>query len=270
MRAKSWSNPATTDVVFRLLEEGLREAGTTGSPDWKQLKVVDVGAGRGFFSLRFGEMLKEGSGLEPKEHIFACDLMPESFEYEGIECVQTGANGRLPFDDSSFDAVVSVEVIEHVEDQFAFLRELLRIAKPGAPVIVTTPNTHHALSRVRNLTWGFAQLYDPLPLGVHDPRLCGGHIHPIAPYFLAYTALRSGLTGIKFHADRKKTSAGIWALLFYPLILFGRLAAARRLQRKHPAVAAENAQWMKACNSWSMLTSRTVVLETRRPLSTKA
>jgi len=268
MRAKPWSNPATTDAVFRLLQEGLPkasapDAGALGI-DWSGMKVADVGTGRGHFSHRLGSMMSE-AGLDPADHIFACDLIPDSFEYDGIQCHKTEADGRLPFDDGTFDAVISVEVIEHVEDQFAFIRELVRIAKPGGLVIITTPNTHHMGSRLRSLTWGFAHLYDPLPLSVHDPRLCGGHIHPIAPYFLAYTALRSGLTDIDFHGDRRKASASVWAVIFSPLLLLGRLAAARRIWRKAPDIAKENDAWMKACNGWTMLTSRTVVLRAKRP-----
>ena len=81
--------------------------------------------------------------------------------------------------------------VEHVEDPFAFVRELARIARPGAKVIVTTPNVLSLPSRVRTLVWGFPELFDPLPLAGADERLLTGHIHPIAPYYLALTALRA-------------------------------------------------------------------------------
>lgn len=40
----------------------------------------------------------------------------------------------------SFDAIVSVEVIEHVDDDFAFVENLARTVRPNGPVILTTPN----------------------------------------------------------------------------------------------------------------------------------
>lgn len=40
----------------------------------------------------------------------------------------------------SFDAAVSVEVIEHVEDDVGFVRNLARVVRPGGPVVLTTPN----------------------------------------------------------------------------------------------------------------------------------
>ena len=263
-KAKGWSNTKTTEVVLQLLRTGLGLPASGSWNDFKGFTVVDVGSGRGHLPYVLGHEL-EAAGLVPAEHVFACDLIPASFQYEKITCHQTSDDGRLPFPDAHFDAVVSVEVIEHVENQFAFLRELVRVAKPGAPIIVTTPNTHNLNSRVRNLTWGFALLYDPLPHGVHDPRLLGGHIHPIAPYFLAYTALRSGLSEISFHADRKKTSAFLLFLVLWPLLLLGRLKNAARLKHKKPDIAAENAAWMRQCNSLDMLLSRTTVIAAKRP-----
>src|SRR5205814_8070802 len=133
-------------------------------------------------------------------------------------CAEVGADGRLPYADASCDAVVSIEVVEHVEDQFAFVRELARIAKPGAPVIVTTPNVLSLPSRLRTLLWGFPELFDPLPRAGADERLLGGHIHPIGPYFLALAARRAGRERPSLHGDRRKRSALAWTPLLGPLL----------------------------------------------------
>jgi SAM-dependent methyltransferase len=42
--------------------------------------------------------------------------------------------------DASFDCVVAVEVIEHVADDEAFVREIHRVLKPGGRFLATTPN----------------------------------------------------------------------------------------------------------------------------------
>ena len=55
-------------------------------------------------------------------------------------------DSAVPLAAGSADAVVSVETIEHLENPRAFLRELSRIARPGAAVIVTTPNQLSGLS----------------------------------------------------------------------------------------------------------------------------
>jgi SAM-dependent methyltransferase len=45
-----------------------------------------------------------------------------------------------PVEDATADLVLAVEVIEHLENPRAFMRELVRMAKPGGRVVVTTPN----------------------------------------------------------------------------------------------------------------------------------
>jgi SAM-dependent methyltransferase len=225
--------------------------------------VADVGAGRGHFSQLLSAAVR-ARGLDPRAHVFACDLIPESFDCDDVACVPIAANGRLPYDNNRFDAVVSIEVIEHVEDQFAFLRELARITRPGGIVIVTTPNTLNVNSRLRTLTSGFPLLFDPLPLDVHDPRRLGGHIHPISPYYLAYTALRVGLQRPTFHPDRTKKSAMVLTLLLGPLLVLGGALQRYRLRRKDPRVLTQNCHLLAMQNGWSMLTCRTTVLRAEK------
>lgn len=47
---------------------------------------------------------------------------------------------RLPFDDGTFDATYATEVIEHCSYPERWLREVLRVTKPGGRVLLTTPN----------------------------------------------------------------------------------------------------------------------------------
>lgn len=256
MKAKPWSSPKTTERALALLEE-------MGRLDWTRAKVADVGAGRGWFSLVLANRLRETLGLDPKEHVFPCDACPESFEVEELECVRTGAGGRLPFADASLDAAVSLEVIEHVEDQLGFLKEIARVVKPGGLVVVSTPNVLSLTSRVRTLLWGFPELYDPLPLEGADPRVLSGHIHPIAPYFLAHAALRAGLVDPRLHSDRTKRSSAVYALLLAPALLLAQVSHRSRLARKHPEVLDANRRLIAEQSGWRMLTSRTAILSAR-------
>jgi SAM-dependent methyltransferase len=45
----------------------------------------------------------------------------------------------MPFDEASFDLTVSFDVIEHLQDDVAALRELRRVTKPGGVLLVTVP-----------------------------------------------------------------------------------------------------------------------------------
>lgn len=63
-----------------------------------------------------------------------------------------------PFQDNSFDVVLSFQVIEHIADDRAFLREIHRVLRPGGLALLTTPNRLLSLSRnpwhVREYTAG--------------------------------------------------------------------------------------------------------------------
>ena len=246
----AWSVPATRDRVLELMD-GI---------DWPNAKVCDVGAGSGLFSQVLCEYVRNEIGLEPKDHVFACDLDPTIFHFDEIDCDASGDDGRLPYDDNTFDVTLLIEVIEHVEDQFAFFRELARITKPGGRVIVTTPNTLNMNSRLRNLFVGFPLLFDPLPLSEHDPRFLGGHIHPITPYFLAYNAVRAGLTDIIVRSDRTKRSSSFFAILLSPLLWLGQWFHRRFLKRKRPQLLIENESILESVTGWELLTGRTTVL----------
>jgi len=53
-----------------------------------------------------------------------------------------------PIADASADLVLAIEVIEHLENPRAFVRELIRILKPGGRLVVTTPNQLSVLSKI--------------------------------------------------------------------------------------------------------------------------
>jgi SAM-dependent methyltransferase len=56
----------------------------------------------------------------------------------GVDQVTPGS--PLPYVDSRFDAVISMEVIEHVVDPLPWLKEVLRVLRPGGTLFLTTPN----------------------------------------------------------------------------------------------------------------------------------
>ncbi len=53
----------------------------------------------------------------------------------------------LPFDEAAFDCVISFQVIEHIERDAEFVREVHRVLRPGGKFIVTTPNAPMSLTR---------------------------------------------------------------------------------------------------------------------------
>ncbi len=49
--------------------------------------------------------------------------------------------------DNTFDCIATFQVIEHIQDDIAFLQEIHRILKPGGTAFITTPNIKMTLSR---------------------------------------------------------------------------------------------------------------------------
>jgi 2-polyprenyl-3-methyl-5-hydroxy-6-metoxy-1,4-benzoquinol methylase len=72
---------------------------------------------------------------------------------------------------SSFDLIVAVEVIEHVESPINFLRNVAQLLAPGGSAVITTPNVDSLPSRLRFLFGGKIRMMDEFS----DPT----HISPI-------------------------------------------------------------------------------------------
>jgi len=243
------SHQSTNDKVFSLVLPYLRDGA----------RIVDVGAGEGYFSKMVGDRLQSDLRRAPDSVLAACDLFPEFFRYSGIRCDPINSDGSLPYADSSFDVACSLEVIEHIKDQFAFARELHRVVKPDGVAIVSTPNVLNLNSRVRYLHSGFTVLFDPLLLSSDDPRHTAGHINPVPYYYLAYQLRRAGFRSVTVHYDRFKSSARALLAVWGPFIGIAHALFRRRLAAKKPDVTAENADLLQDLNSVSMLTSRSVI-----------
>jgi len=95
--------------------------------------VLNVGAGQGTFSQLLERRGFEVTSVDPSEAAVA--LLRARVRGP----VLAAAAENLPFEDASFDAAVLGEVLEHVEDDLAGLREVMRVARPGGVVAISVP-----------------------------------------------------------------------------------------------------------------------------------
>lgn len=65
---------------------------------------------------------------------------------KNVEMV-TAVAPKLPFPDSSFDYVISFQVIEHIKDDAEFVAEIYRVLRPGGEAIISTPNKPISITR---------------------------------------------------------------------------------------------------------------------------
>lgn len=131
----------------------------------EKLKVLDAAAGIGHMSCWLN---MRGYDVVP------VDIDTSQWRVKGLECRQQDLNGRLALESGFFDLVISIETIEHLENPFHFLRELIRVLKEGGTLIVSTPNVHSAQSRLKYLFLGLPSLFEY----IEDDKL-GQHIMPV-------------------------------------------------------------------------------------------
>jgi 2-polyprenyl-3-methyl-5-hydroxy-6-metoxy-1,4-benzoquinol methylase len=106
--------------------------------------LLDVGCGTGSLRACLGSNCERYVGADAIRH--------EGFPADA-EFVQANLDaGRVPLPDGRCDVVACVETIEHVENPRALMRELVRLARPGGWLVVTTPNQLSVLSKLGLLT----------------------------------------------------------------------------------------------------------------------
>jgi SAM-dependent methyltransferase len=105
----------TWDVLTRLLDDA------SGS-------LLDVGCGTGSYSAALAERGWDVTGVD-----VSADMLRRA-EARGVRTVQANA-GSMPFEDSSFDAAVSVFTSTDIDDLGEVAREIVRVLRPAAPLV---------------------------------------------------------------------------------------------------------------------------------------
>jgi len=113
--------------------------------------VVDVGSGTGHVAVKLAKTGRFARvvATDISSKMLACARRNAADAGVSIETVETEMV-RLPFEDGSVDLVVGCAILHHLPDPVAFLPEVRRILKPGAPCIfIGDPSTWG--SRISNV-----------------------------------------------------------------------------------------------------------------------
>ena len=98
--------------------------------------------------------------------VFPGDIERNNILYKNGRCTQLDLNGPLPFKDSTFDYVVCVAGVEHIENPHHLIREFARVIKGDGSLVITTPNVMTIKSRLRFLFYSYFDWFKyigPLP-----------------------------------------------------------------------------------------------------------
>lgn len=154
------------------------------------LRVIDYACGTGYGSAKLATVAKDVYGRDKAHEAIAA----AERAYGHIEGLNFKVRDRIelhPGDSPSFDAVVSIETIEHLEDPAGFLREAYKLLLPGGLLLVSTPearenrfveNPHH----LREYT-GLELTNAILEAGFHEVTMDGW-----LPGFLCAVAVKKG------------------------------------------------------------------------------
>ena len=155
------------------------------------LEILDMPAGNGLLA----EYLRQRG----------CKVVCGDINAERPDYVPVNMEKRLPFEDSSFDAVICLEGIEHVIDPCCLIREICRVLRPDGFVVLSTPNVQSLYSRLKFLFTGTFYQFEPAGHRRPGASLADrGHVSPLSLVQLDYLFGEFGLVPQKVTGDRIK------------------------------------------------------------------
>ncbi|HEX8494144.1 MAG TPA: methyltransferase domain-containing protein [Pyrinomonadaceae bacterium] len=113
-------------IITAFVEEICRKLGQD------ELRILDVGCGTGANLELLG---KYGKAEGVDVSLAALDFC----RARGLTNVRQGEAEKLPYEDGSFDLVTALDVVEHLDDDVAGLREMRRVLRPGGRALLFVP-----------------------------------------------------------------------------------------------------------------------------------
>jgi len=221
-------------------------------------KYLDIGSGTGALIRLIKESLPD---LESS----VCDYSDKFMKIPGQKVDIVNLNdGKLPYNDNSFDLVTFTEVAEHLENHRTVLREIYRVLKPEGLLVMTTPNILNLKSRIRFFFYGFWNFFGPMPVGHDSPESTMGHITPLSYFYLGHTLLETGYKKLHCGFDKYNARSIIALILCYIPIRLFTMRQMSREARKYQAIDDSNRELMEPLNTWQMLLGRSIVVSARK------
>jgi SAM-dependent methyltransferase len=169
--------------------------------DFEKPKILEVGAGHGAFTQRLYQ-----DGYE----VFACDLYPELFYLNEVECKKADLTAELPYSSETFDIIVAVEVMEHIHDHQVIFSEARRILKKNGILLFSTPNILSLKSRMRFMFSGFFYAFKPLDHNNNDGLQ---HLSSLTVDQYINLGKTKGFIRFDFSIDKQQTTSRLYLFM---------------------------------------------------------
>ena len=212
--------------------------------------ILDLPCGEGAFSKR---MRDRGAD------IFSADCL-NIIKIPNPQFSLVDMNERLPYPDATFDAVVCIDGIEHIERPFDFIKECRRITRPGGMLIISTPNLTALRSRWRYLLTGFHQgEKSPLDESQYTPY---HHLSLVSFPDLRYRLHANGFRVAAVRTNRVKLISWLYVVLAPLAYLVTVLAFIKDDKAAH--VREQNREVVKQLFTVPVLFGETLIVKATR------
>ena len=153
----------------------------------KPIKILEIGSGKGVF---IESLYTKLNAMGVQCEVTAGDIEPEQVNDRniGIKCRFMDAQKEFDLDDA-YDIVIAIELIEHLENPFHFVREIAKHINENGLLLLTSPNVLSLRSRARYFLTGCTD-YFRRPYNEHWLNM--GHVNPINPLQLIYVLRKNG------------------------------------------------------------------------------
>ncbi|MEM6638044.1 MAG: bifunctional 2-polyprenyl-6-hydroxyphenol methylase/3-demethylubiquinol 3-O-methyltransferase UbiG [Pseudomonadota bacterium] len=118
--------------------------------DWADKDVLDLGCAGGFMAEALASKRARVTGIDPAADAVEAARSRATLVGQNIR-YDVGVGEVLPYEDSAFDAVVCVDVLEHVSDLTKVAAEVARVLRPGGMFLYDTIN-QNPVSRLATIT----------------------------------------------------------------------------------------------------------------------
>jgi 2-polyprenyl-6-hydroxyphenyl methylase/3-demethylubiquinone-9 3-methyltransferase len=130
------------------------------------LRLLDIGCGGGLLSEPMTRLGFQVTGVDASEKNIATAATHAAEQGLEIDYRASTAEALLEAGEPPFDVILNMEVIEHVADPAAYLRDCARLLKPGGLMVVATLN--RTLKALALAKIGAEYILRWLPVGAHD------------------------------------------------------------------------------------------------------